>query len=671
MWSPTHVQVLVKKAKGLKIKGKDGTNDAFVIIALGKEKYQTSVKEKATETVEWCEQCELSIPEQGNTAEIVLNVVHRNFLGVDEFLGMVAMPLRDFDVYERPKTKWYSLRCKPGQNKNDYRGELEVRTAFTVKAVDRDSDKLGSTADISSKAKRGSLTSLNKAVGNFGGSLMSLGQKEKKNIKKLAKSVSHKVEKVGNKARKSLSSQHRAEQTIAEHHDQNFATNTTERSPLPNKFDINSTSFGVGYERDNRTSMVSTPKTNPFLKKSLTRNQPNHDPGVNSDDEDDFEGELGEDDMFRFDALSHRSSGTSLNVSENLGVVSKTSTPLSGSLENLGGGELLRKNFNANNTTTGSGSGVRRGLASGSQSPLVTNSRTLSSTLPRKNVKENDLANSTLDDWEQKLLGKKSAVPYVSPGLTATATPSVKSETLSIQSSNHSSRSNTLERNRKEAKSSAAIITSGLATLPTHQETPNGQKKKIIPVGSDFDEMSPSPEFPHSPVDTQHIESVLEEAEKANILKNKKMNFKWKSSVSFRDKDLSSRGHNDRMSTESLNNQGRTHSRNLSDGSGSSQQGGVPTGTRVAPLGRETTPTPNAPQRIPREVWDRFEGKTREDLIETIVQLQSQLESQGKRQVDLEDYLDALLMKVMSRNPDLLQKNLSMMPASKLTPSIK
>jgi len=523
---------------------------------------------------------------------------------------------------------------------------------------------------------------------------MSLGQKEKKNIKKLAKSVSHKVEKVGNKARKSLSSQHRQEQTIAE--DEQNATNTTERSPLPNKFDINSASFGVGYERDNRT-MISTPKTNPFLKKSLTRNQPNHDPGVNSDDEDDFEGELGEDDMFRFDALSHRSSGTSLNVSENLGVVSKTSTPLSGSLENLGGGELLRKNFNVNtnHSSTGSGSGVRRGLASGSQSPLVTNSRTLSSTLPRKNVKENDVAAmSTLDDWEQKLLGKKSAVPYVSPGLTAsTTTPSVKSETLSIQSSNHSSRSNTLERNRKEAKSSSSIITSGLATLPTHQETPNGQKKKIIPVGSDFDEeMSPSPEFPHSPVDTQHIESVLEEAEKANIHKNKKMNFKWKSSVKslvktgrtgslfnltnlgkgFRDKDLSSRGHHDRVSTESLNNPGgRTHSRNLSDGSGSSQQGGVPTGTRVAPLGRETTPTPNAPQRIPREVWDRFEGKTREDLIETIVQLQSQLESQGKRQVDLEDYLDALLMKVMARNPDLLQKNLSMMPASKLTPSIK
>ena len=34
----------------MKIKGKDGTNDAFVTIGLGKEKYQTSVKEKATES---------------------------------------------------------------------------------------------------------------------------------------------------------------------------------------------------------------------------------------------------------------------------------------------------------------------------------------------------------------------------------------------------------------------------------------------------------------------------------------------------------------------------------------------------------------------------------------------------------------------------------------------
>ena len=53
------------------------------------------------------------------------------------------------------------------------------------------------------------------------------------------------------------------------------------------------------------------------------------------------------------------------------------------------------------------------------------------------------------------------------------------------------------------------------------------------------------------------------------------------------------------------------------------------------------------------------------------MQLQGQLESQGKKQVDLEDYLDSLLMKVMARNPELLQKDMSMMPASKMTASIK
>ena len=137
-----------------------------------------------------------------------------------------------------------------------------------------DSDKFGSSADVSSKNKRGSLTSLNKAVGNFGGSLMSLGQKEKKNIKKVVKSVSHKVEKVGNKARKTLSSQHREQNP----------------SPaLPDKFDINSSSAGF----------QAKSSANPFLKKSLRNSGPNRDPGVNSDDEDDFEGDLGDDDMFR------------------------------------------------------------------------------------------------------------------------------------------------------------------------------------------------------------------------------------------------------------------------------------------------------------------------------------------------------------------------------------
>ena len=46
-----------------------------------------------------------TIPNKGNTAEIALTVLHRNFLGVDEFLGRVSLPLSDFDHHEKPKSK--------------------------------------------------------------------------------------------------------------------------------------------------------------------------------------------------------------------------------------------------------------------------------------------------------------------------------------------------------------------------------------------------------------------------------------------------------------------------------------------------------------------------------------------------------------------------------------
>lgn len=53
------VVIAVQRAKGLLLKGKNGTNDAFVTISLGKEKYQTSVKERAADPVDWHEECEL------------------------------------------------------------------------------------------------------------------------------------------------------------------------------------------------------------------------------------------------------------------------------------------------------------------------------------------------------------------------------------------------------------------------------------------------------------------------------------------------------------------------------------------------------------------------------------------------------------------------------------
>ncbi|KAL2714304.1 rab11 family-interacting protein 1 isoform X1 [Vespula squamosa] len=174
MWSPTHVQVTE-------------SNDCFVTIALGKEKYQTSVKEKASKDVEWHEECELAIPEQGNTAEIVLTALHRNFLGVDEFLGTVSIPLASFDVYERPKNRWYTLCSKPGKENTKDRGELEVRIGFIVKA--------GSLTDLTRKERhKSSLGQLSTAAQSIGGSLLSIGSIEKrKGLKKLAKSIGNRV----------------------------------------------------------------------------------------------------------------------------------------------------------------------------------------------------------------------------------------------------------------------------------------------------------------------------------------------------------------------------------------------------------------------------------------------------------------------------------------------
>lgn len=185
MWSPTHVQVTVQKAKGLISKGKNGTNDAFVTIGLGKEKYQTSVKEKAPENVEWHEECELEIPKQGNKAEIVLTALHHTFLGVDEFLGQVSIPLADMDIYERPRNRWYKLKNKPGKEENKDRGEIEAKITFTVRS--------GSLSNLSKKEKhKSSLGAISHAASSISGSLMSINS-EKKGLKKFAKSIGNKM----------------------------------------------------------------------------------------------------------------------------------------------------------------------------------------------------------------------------------------------------------------------------------------------------------------------------------------------------------------------------------------------------------------------------------------------------------------------------------------------
>ena len=75
------------------------------------------------------------------------------------------------DQFERPRSRWFNLQSKLGHDKKDKdRGELEIRTAFTVKA--------GSLSDLSKKETNKS--SSNNVSFGFGGSLLSLDTLEKR-----------------------------------------------------------------------------------------------------------------------------------------------------------------------------------------------------------------------------------------------------------------------------------------------------------------------------------------------------------------------------------------------------------------------------------------------------------------------------------------------------------
>ncbi|XP_015274843.1 PREDICTED: rab11 family-interacting protein 2 [Gekko japonicus] len=133
-WFPTHVQVTVLQAKGLKPKGKGGTNDTYTIIQLGKEKYSTSVAEKTLDPV-WKEEASFELPGllmEGNSEKYILCliVMHRSLVGLDKFLGQVAINLNDiFEDKLRRKTEWFSLESKQGKRTKD-RGEIKVNIQF-------------------------------------------------------------------------------------------------------------------------------------------------------------------------------------------------------------------------------------------------------------------------------------------------------------------------------------------------------------------------------------------------------------------------------------------------------------------------------------------------------------------------------------------------------------
>nr|XP_004668290.2 rab11 family-interacting protein 5 isoform X1 [Jaculus jaculus] len=153
-WLPTHVQVTVLRASGLRGKssGAGSTSDAYTVIQVGREKYSTSVVEKTQGCPEWCEECSFELPPgaldgllraqeadagaapwaPGAAAcELVLTTMHRSLIGVDKFLGRATVALDEvFRAGRAQHTQWYKLHSKPGKKEKE-RGEIQVTIQFT------------------------------------------------------------------------------------------------------------------------------------------------------------------------------------------------------------------------------------------------------------------------------------------------------------------------------------------------------------------------------------------------------------------------------------------------------------------------------------------------------------------------------------------------------------
>ncbi|XP_004383455.1 rab11 family-interacting protein 1 isoform X1 [Trichechus manatus latirostris] len=137
LWSPTHVQVTVLQARGLRAKGPGGTSDAYAVIQVGKEKYATSVSERSLGAPVWREEATFELPPllasgvaPAAAATLQLTVLHRSLLGLDKFLGRAEVDLQELHRDQgRRKTQWYTLKSKPGK-KDKERGAIEVDIQF-------------------------------------------------------------------------------------------------------------------------------------------------------------------------------------------------------------------------------------------------------------------------------------------------------------------------------------------------------------------------------------------------------------------------------------------------------------------------------------------------------------------------------------------------------------
>ncbi|KAL3063312.1 hypothetical protein OYC64_002978 [Pagothenia borchgrevinki] len=132
-WFPTSVQVTVHQARNLRPKGKNGTNDAYAIMQVAKDKFSTSVSEKCIAPV-WKEEASFDLPlfHPGNADRCTLHIIvmHRAQVGLDKFLGQAVVNLLDLhDNKSSKKTDWFKMVDKSGKE-DKARGEVLLDIQF-------------------------------------------------------------------------------------------------------------------------------------------------------------------------------------------------------------------------------------------------------------------------------------------------------------------------------------------------------------------------------------------------------------------------------------------------------------------------------------------------------------------------------------------------------------
>ncbi|AWP11804.1 putative rab11 family-interacting protein 5-like [Scophthalmus maximus] len=196
-WVPTHANVTVLRARGLRTKGKHGSRYLYTVIQLAKDKFTTGLVEKA-DVPEWSEECcfELlpGILEDGGrgayppgSGDLVLTVMHRVLIGLDVFLGQTVVPLdKIFHDGTCPRDEWFKLHSKAGRKEKE-RGELQLTVQFTrnnmtasmfdLTMKDKPRSAFGKLKDRVTGRKRGDVESSSAIVpGRYAALSGSLGQ---------------------------------------------------------------------------------------------------------------------------------------------------------------------------------------------------------------------------------------------------------------------------------------------------------------------------------------------------------------------------------------------------------------------------------------------------------------------------------------------------------------